>query len=156
MHNVYAFVGYHRKQSHLPDDWLPPKCSGDLCALLELWLTVVGYGAPTTRFEIHFLLLTHEFSSPFIVIAPLSKRNPACERCGCLRLKSSRVSWQRCFLIGWSASLSIKISFVCLFLMNSGTFCEMKEINYSECCVRVTTESNSSDNKKYKEKTSPG
>lgn len=101
-----------------------------------------------------FLLLTHEFSSPFIIIAPLSKRNPACEHCGCLGLQRSAVSWLWCFLIGWSASLAIKL--LGFFVFNDfREFREMREINYSECCVRVTAESNSSDNTENTKKNKP-
>lgn len=65
-----------------------------------------------------FLLLTHEFSSPFIIIAP-----PVKEILHVNAEDVSTVSWLRCFLIGWSTSLAIKLLlFFLFFLMISGSF----------------------------------
>lgn len=50
-------------------------------------------------------------------------------------------------LSDWLVRITRNKVVVFLFVFNDfREFREMRKINYSECCVRVTTESNSSDN----------
>lgn len=103
-----------------------------------------------------FLLLFHEFSSPFIIIAPLSKRKKSCM----WTLWVSATPELRSVLTEMLSDTLVRIARnkVVVFFSyfnDFREFREMREINYSECCVRVTTESNSSDNTENTEKNKP-